>query len=105
MTPGRKGGIDKTDRYTSFKWVRRGIAGLYASEHKIIKVAMDTLLALQAHGEIKILWPEDVAKLISQYSSRKRRIRVLANDLKNGMIARQEVLIEGLIPSQYVQRS
>ncbi|MGB0385111.1 MAG: hypothetical protein ACPGWR_09835 [Ardenticatenaceae bacterium] len=106
LTPGRKGGIDKTDRYTSFKWVRKGIAGLYAREHQIIKVAMNVLLELQANGEIKILWPEDVAELIRQsYPATKKKVRILANNLQNGMRARQEVLIEGQIPSKYIKPS
>ena len=106
LTPSRKGGVDKTDRYTSFKWLRKGIAGLYAREDQIIKVAMDVLLELQAKDQIKILWPEDVAALILQsYPGTKKKVRILANNLKNGMIAREEVLIEGQIPSKYIKRS
>jgi hypothetical protein len=62
--------------------------------------------ALQTAAQIKILWPEDVADLILQnYPSTKKKVLVLARNLKNGMIARQEVLIEGQIPTQYVKRS
>lgn len=106
LTPGRKGGIDKSARYTSFKSVRKGIVGLYARDKKVIKVKTSLLLELQAAGKIKILWPADVAELILQhYPSTKKKVLVLARNLKHGMIARQEVLIEGEIPTQYVKLS
>ncbi len=106
VTPGRKGGVDKTDRYTSFKLIRKGIAGLYAREHQIIKVEMETLHQLQINREIQILWPEDVAQLILQsYPVTKKKRHILAQNIKNGMIARQEILIEGQIPGRYINRS
>ena len=87
VTPGRKGGVDKTDRYTSFKLVRKGIAGLYAREQQIIKVEMDALRQLQINREIQILWPEDVAQLILQsYPATKKRLRILAQNIKNGIL-------------------
>ena len=106
VTPGRKSGMDKTTRYTSFKLVRKGIAGLYAREQQIIKVEMASLRQLQLNGEIQILWPEDVAELILQsYPASKKKRRILAQNIKNGMMARQEILIEGQISGRYIQRS
>lgn len=106
VTPGRKSGVDKTNRYTSFKLVRKGIAGLYAREQQIIKVEMAALRQLQLNGKIQILWPEDVADLILQsYPASKKKRRILAQNIKNGMMARQEILIEGQIPGRYIQRS
>lgn len=100
---------EKGGRYVSFatilssakKFVRKGT---FVRINKISKVAWDALQSLEAKGVIRIFWPEDVAELVKAHYPKKKSRR-LANSIKRRMEENNEVLIEGEIPAQYIEKT
>lgn len=88
----------KTDQYTSFSLNKR-LANKFTKRPQIIKIAWETLHQLEAEGQIKILYPEDVTQLIHNYG--KKKIKRQASAIRDIMTKNNEILIEGQIPYRY----
>lgn len=100
---------EKGGRYVSFatilssakKFARKG---MFVRINKISKVAWEALQTLEGKGVIRIFWPEDVAQLVKTHYP-KKKARRLANSIKRRMEENNEVLIEGQIPAQYIEKT
>ena len=96
---------DMTSRYVSFSEIvggPKGGAGKFAKKDSIYKAAWDALKALEKEGQIRILSPADVEKMMLE---QKPKIKKLAGEVRRLMEKHHEVLIEGRIPSTYILRA
>lgn len=88
----------KTDQYTSFSLNKR-LANKFTKRHQVIKIAWEALHKLEAEGQIKILYPEDITQLIHNHG--KKKIKRQASAIRDIMTKNHEILIEGQIPYRY----
>lgn len=88
----------KTDQYTSFSLNKR-LANKFTKRQQVIKILWKALHQLEAKGQIKILYPENVTQLI--HHNGKKKIKRQASAIRDIMTKNNEILIEGQIPYRY----
>ena len=94
-----------TSRYVSFSDIvggPKGGAAKFAKKDAIYKAAWDALKELEKAGQIRILTPADVEKMMLE---EKPKIKKLAGEVRRLMEKNHEVLIEGHIPGSYMLRT
>jgi hypothetical protein len=80
----------------------KGGAAKFAKKDAIYKAAWDALKELEKAGQIRILTPADVEKMMLD---EKPKIKKLAGEVRRLMEKNHEVLIEGQIPASYMLRT
>lgn len=91
---------NQTSIFTSFSF-KKNKANDFTTKGNISKVSMDDLKKLEADGVIKIHTPDDVASMMK--NNQKKKIKKDANNVKEIMTKNDEILIEGEIPSEFIQ--